>query len=92
MESKRIRLEFNAQNIFNQKTSRLIYTYLNRYRARGSGINLFATDFTKGYNYQALLAASADARLPTGALDPRFNKQDNFNTGFVGRFGLKFTF
>ncbi len=91
-EGKRIGLEFNAQNIFNQKTSRLTYTYYNRYRTRSSGMNMSAVDFSKPYDWKALVARSADAAKTTGALDPRFGKADNFNPGFVGRFGVKFTF
>jgi hypothetical protein len=91
-EGKRLRFEFNAQNLFNQKTSRLIYTYYNRYRTRSSGMTLFNVDYRKGYDYKALVAASPDAAKSTGAIDPRFMKQDNFNTGFIGRFGVKFVF
>jgi len=91
MEGKRIRLEFNAQNLFNQKTSRLTYSYY-RYRTRSSGMTLFDVDYRKGYDYKALVAASPDAARSTGAVDPRFLKEDNFNTGFVGRFAIKFVF
>jgi hypothetical protein len=91
-EGKRIRFEFNAQNVFNQKTSRLIYTYYNRYRTRSSGMTMTSVDLRKGYDYKALVAASPDAAKSTGAVDPRFLKEDNFNPGFVGRFGIKFMF
>jgi hypothetical protein len=53
---------------------------------------LTSLDFRQGYDYNALVAASPDAKKATGALDPRFNKADNFNTGFVGRVGVKFIF
>jgi hypothetical protein len=49
-------------------------------------------DFTKGYDYKKLVAASPDALKATGALDPRFGRADNFSPGFVGRFGVKFEF
>jgi hypothetical protein len=91
-EHKSIRVEFNADNVFNQKTSRLTYTFLNRYRTVSSGINLFSADYRKGYDYNALIAASPDAKKATGALDPRFGMADNFNTGFTGRLGVKFIF
>ncbi|HUS05157.1 MAG TPA: carboxypeptidase regulatory-like domain-containing protein [Bryobacteraceae bacterium] len=91
-EVRRLHFEFNAQNVFNQKTSRFTYNYLNRYRTRTSGINLASLDFTKGYDYKALIAASADAKQAYTAYDPRYGKQDLFNTGFAGRFGLKFIF
>ncbi len=90
-ETKRIRLEFNAQNLFNQKTSQYTYNYYNRYRTPSSGMNM-GFDFTKGYDYKALVAASPDAEKATGALIPRFGKADNFGLGFVGRFGIKFEF
>jgi hypothetical protein len=49
-------------------------------------------DFTKGYDYKKLVAASPDAARSTGALDPRFGKPDSFSPGFSGRFGVKFLF
>ena len=91
-ESKRLRFEFNADNLFNQKTSRFSFNYLNRYNTRTSGISLAQVDFSKPYDYKALINATADAKKPTGALDPRFGREDNFNTGFAGRFGIKFSF
>ncbi len=91
-ESKRLRFEFNAQNLFNQKISRYTYAFYNRFRTRSSGINLFNTNFQNGYDYMALQAAASDSAKPTGSLDPRFNHADNFNTGFAGRIGLKFIF
>ncbi len=90
-EGKRIRLEFNAQNLFNQKISQYTYPFYNRYRTRSSGMSM-NFDFTKGYDYKALVAASPDATKTTGALDPRFGRPDNFSLGFVGRFGVKFEF
>ena len=91
-ESKRLRFEFNADNLFNQKTSRFSFNYLNRYNTRTSGISLANVDFSKPYDYKALISATADAKKTTGALDPRFGREDNFNTGFAGRFGVKFSF
>jgi hypothetical protein len=91
-EGKRIRLEFNAQNLFNQKTSLYTYTFYNRFRTRSSGMNLGAVDVRNGYDYEALVAASPDAKKSTGALDPRFGWADNFGNGFAGRFGVKFQF
>jgi len=90
-EGKRFRIEFDAQNLFNQKISQYIYPFYNRYRTRSSGMSM-NFDWTEGYDYQALVAASPDAKKATGALDPRFGKADNFSTGFIGRFGLKFEF
>ena len=90
-ETKRLHFEFNAQNLFNQKISQYTYNYLNRYRIRSSGITM-NFDFTKGYDYQALLKTVPDASKSTGAIDPRFGHADSFSPGFVGRIGLKFMF
>jgi hypothetical protein len=89
-ESQRFRVEFNAENLFNQKTSAYTYNYLNRFRTRGSLINLGNVNLNNGYDYNAMIAGTADAKLATGALDPRFGFADNFRTGFVGRLGLKY--
>ena len=92
-EKKAIRFEFNAQNVFNQKTAQLLYTYYNRYRTNSSEVNYTKFDFSKSYDYKALIAGTSDALTkPYGALDPRFSKQDLFRAGFQGRFGIKFTF
>jgi hypothetical protein len=92
-ESKRLRFEFNAQNLFNQKTARHAFNILNRGAevARPSAaISLARTDLTKGYDYRSMLNGLND---PTGsAYDPRYGFNDIFNTGFIGRFGLKFIF
>ena len=92
-EKKSIRFEFNAQNIFNQKTAQLLYTYYNRYRTNPSELNYTRFDFSKPYDYKALVAATSDATTkPYGAIDPRFGKEDLFRAGFQGRLGIKFTF
>jgi hypothetical protein len=91
-EEKRLRFEFNAENLFNQKTSAFTYNFYNRFRTRGSLMNLSSVNLYEGYDYNALIAATADARLATGALDPRYGFADNFRTGFLGRFGVKFIF
>jgi hypothetical protein len=91
-ETKRLRFEFNADNLFNQKTSQLTYYYYNRFRQRSSLINLANVNLFNGYDWQSLLAATPDAKLPIGAKDPRFGYADNFRDGFFGRFGVKFQF
>jgi hypothetical protein len=95
-EGRALRLEFNAQNLFNQKISTFTYNYFNRYRTpASSGIDLLTSkiDFTKPYDYKALVAGTSDAKTKVyGALDPRYNYADFFTTGFAGRFGLKFIF
>jgi hypothetical protein len=92
-EKKALRFEFNAQNLFNQKQAQILYTFLNRFRTNSSALNYTTFDFSKPYDYKALIARTSDATTKAyGALDPRFGKGDLFRTGFVGRFGVKFTF
>ncbi|MBI4463913.1 MAG: TonB-dependent receptor, partial [Acidobacteria bacterium] len=93
-EGKKLRFEFNMLNLFNQKTPRLHYYYLNFGAAPfrdSAAINLSRVDLAKGYDYRALLAQTPDGRQGK-ALDPRFGKDDLFNDGFQGRFGIKFIF
>jgi hypothetical protein len=91
-EGKTIRFEFNAQNIFNQRISQYTFSYYNRYRDRSAGMTMNNVDLVKGYDYKALVAASAQAKNAVGALDPRFSMADNISAGFSGRFGIKFSF
>lgn len=91
-EAKRLRFEFNALNVFNQKTSRHRFNYLNRGAglARNSAaIDLSTVDLFKGYDYNALILQSSEGRK---AYDPRYGLDDIFNPGFAGRFGVKFIF
>ena len=90
--SRRLRFEMNVLNVFNQKTTRHIFNYLNRGAGteRGSSlIDLTPTDLTKGYNYNALIAATPDR---ANALDPRYNMPDLFEDGARGQFLVKFEF
>lgn len=94
-EVKKLRVEMNMQNLFNQKTSRAVFSYLNRGAGTAvpsSGIDLSGVDLFKGYDYNALIAATPDASAARGALDPRFGKDALFNPGFAGRFGIKYIF
>jgi hypothetical protein len=94
-ETKRIRLEFNAQNLFNQKTARNRFFTLNRGAGvdeEQSAINLNSLNLFNGYDYRALLNQTQDQLSGRGAYDPRYGLPDLFNTGFVGRFGVKFSF
>ena len=87
-EGKRLRFEFNAENLFNQKTARRLWPELNRSRASAS-IDLSETDLAKGYDYRALIAKSPEGAK---ALSPLFGQADLFNPGFAGRFQVKFIF
>ena len=96
-ESKRLRFEFNALNVFNQKTARSHFTSLNRGAGAGGGqlgsaIDLSHTDLFKGFDYRTMLNNTADQLSGRGAYDPLFGLSDIFNTGFQGRLGVKFQF
>jgi hypothetical protein len=86
---KRLRLEANVLNVFNQKTSRHIFDNVNRPRRASSAINLASTDLAQGYDYNALIAASPDG---ANANDPRFGMDDLFNPGAQARFSVRFLF
>ena len=89
-EVKRIRFEFNANNLFNQKTVRHQWSEVNRAIASAE-IDLSAVDLAKGYDFNALIAKSPDAAKGL-ALSPLFKQADLFNPGFAGRLLLKFIF
>ncbi|HWR51384.1 MAG TPA: TonB-dependent receptor [Bryobacteraceae bacterium] len=89
-EVKRLRFEFNATNLFNQKTSMLKYDRYNREEhADAIGIDLSGTDLSRGFDWQAMAASSSEGQW---ALDPRYKKDVIFNPGFAGRFMVKFIF
>lgn len=101
-ENKRLRFEFNMANLFNQKTARHIYNCLNYDCVNGlvaAGMNMKNVNLFEGFDPQALIRASTNgvafANGTPGALnpfDPRYKKQDLWNPGFQGRFGVKFVF
>lgn len=91
-ESKTLRFEFTAGNVFNQQTPRHRFTNLNRgdgLPRTSSAINLRNTDLSSGYDHRALIEASPDGQ---GAYDPRYGLADLFNPGFTSRIGVRFTF
>lgn len=92
-ETKRLRFEFNAQNVFNQKTSRHRFNQINRGAGSGdsaSALNLASVNLFDGYDYNAMLAKiKATGKDP---YDPRFGMTDLFNPGFSGRIMIKFIF
>lgn len=89
-ERQRIRVEFNANNLFNQKTTRGVWTQVNRAIASAEP-DLSGVDLAKGYDYNALIAKTPDAAKGL-ALSPLFKQADLFNPGFQGRFLLKYIF
>lgn len=100
--TKRLRLELNALNVFNQKQVRHIFDTVNRIGANGrvlasSALRLSNQNLLNGYNYDALLAATPDAAKPAGTAgagyqDPRYQMGDIFNPGFEGRVSIRLMF
>jgi hypothetical protein len=92
-EVRRLRFELNAQNVFNQKTARHLFNWLNRGAISGytpAAINLANVDLFKGYDYLSMLNAKRVQGIDP--LDPRFGMADLFNPGFAGRVMVKFVF
>ena len=90
--SKRLRFELNVLNLFNQKTTRHIFNYLNRGAGSpraSSAINLGNTALDKGYDYNALIRATTDGQ---NAYDPRYGMADLFEPGTQGQMSVKFLF
>lgn len=104
-ETKRLRFEFNAVNVFNQKTARYMQNIVTRYRDNSSAIVLDNANLLKGYDWRALLAQTTYAQDRTRSSDPNsldpnknwavaptYGQYSVFNDGFAGRFMVKFIF
>jgi hypothetical protein len=101
-KSRRVRLELNVLNAFNQKQARHVIDFVNRVGANGrsvsgSRMNLSSVNLFNGYDYTTLLAAAPDNSKPagsaaSGAADPRFGMADTFNPGMSARFSVRFMF
>ncbi len=104
-EGKKLRFEFNATNLFNQKTARYKQIIMTRYREAGSAMDMSGVNLLNGYDWKALLAATDYANDPTlssdphsldpsknWAISPDYGMENFFNPGFSGRFGIKFIF
>jgi len=91
--SKRLRVELNVTNLFNQKTARHIYNYLNKGGLipdrSSSFIDLSDVDLSQGYDYNALIRATPDGAQ---AYDPRYGMADLFEEGTRGYATVKFQF
>jgi hypothetical protein len=91
---QRLRLEFNALNLFNQKTARHMFSDVNR-GANGpvasSAISLDNINLANGYDFNALINNTPDGRV-NNARDPRFGMEDLFEAGFQGYFTIKYLF
>jgi hypothetical protein len=93
-ESKRLRFEFNATNLFNQKSTLHTFNQVNRgantQNDITAGIDLTNTNLFQGFDYKTMLNALVAKGI--SAYDPRFGMADYFNVGFAGRVGVKFLF
>jgi len=92
--NKRMKVEWNALNLFNQKTTRYIFNGLNRGSGAGgqrvsAAIDLSKSDLTKGYDYNSLILATSEGQ---GAYDPRYGKDALFEEGFRSYITLKYEF
>jgi hypothetical protein len=94
-DRKRLRLELNIQNIFNQKTATHIFNYLNKGAPAGgqtrpaNAIDFTDVDLAAGYDYNALIRATDEGAL---SYDPRYGLEDLYNPGLQGQFSVKFIF
>ena len=77
-------------NLFNQKTATHIFNQVNRPNRQSAAIDLSHTDLAKGFDYNALLAASPDGAAKS--LDPRYGMDDLYNPGMQARVSVKFIF
>jgi hypothetical protein len=104
-ETKRLHLEFNMMNIFNQKTVRHTDTLINRSREASTEMVLDNVNLLQGFDWQSLFSQTAWAVDPALSTDPHsldplknysvsptYHKADLWNTGFRGRIGVKFIF
>jgi hypothetical protein len=85
---KRLRLELNVLNLFNQKTVRHRFNYLNRARV-ASEIDLSRTNLSQGYDYNTMIDARTD---PAGPRDPRYGMDDLFSEGTSGHLLVRWLF
>ena len=66
--NKRLRVELNVLELFNQKTARHVFNYLNRGAGAArasSAIDLHNNDLFKGYDYNAMISEFPMARTRT---------------------------
>lgn len=88
----RLRLQLTVLNVFNQKTPRHLFNWLNRgagIARASSAIDLSRIDLAKGYDYEALIRATPDG---ANAFDPRYGKADLFNDGRQAQLMVRIAF
>jgi len=91
-QSRKIRLELNVLNLFNQKTVTHLFNNLNRgagLARASSAIDLSKTDLAKGFDVNQAILATADG---ANAYDPRYGQPDLWQPGLQGQFSVKFVF
>ncbi len=91
-ETQKVRIEMDIFNVFNQKTARHRFTALNRGAGvftPSSAIDLSQVDLRQGYDYNALINATADG---ANAFDPRYGKDDLFSEGTSATLALRWSF
>ena len=89
---RKLQVELNVINLFNQKTTTHIFNWLNRGAGSpraSSAINLSQTNLANGYDYNALIGATSDG---ANAYDPRYGQPDLFNDGTQGQITIKLIF
>ncbi len=101
-DRRKVRLELNVLNLFNQKQVRHVFESVNRIGSNGravtsSALRLGGENLLNGYDYDALLAKTPDASKPStsaasGFNDPRYLMGDLFNPGLAARFAIRFLF
>jgi len=98
-EGKKLRFELNVLNVFNQKTARYRQVFMTRFRDPSSAMDMSAVNLLEGYDWKKLLSETEYAAGETSldpsknfAIDPSFGKDNLFNPGISGRFGIKFIF
>ena len=57
-ETKRIRLEFNAVNVFNQKTARYQQNIVTRYRDSSSAMDMHNVNLLEGLRLESIAFAN----------------------------------
>ena len=85
---RRVRLELNVLNLFNQKAVRHRFNYLNRNR-NAARILLDDNDLARGYDYNAEILARPDGQ---NGYEPRYNMPDLWSDGTSGHIMVKYTF
>ena len=90
--ARKLHVELNVINVFNQKTPRHVFNWRNRGGGTpraSSAMNLSQTNLASGYDYNALIRASPDG---ANAYDPRYGLADLFNDGTRGQITIRLSF